>query len=161
MDVYAVNRMFEQIDGDDNDVDVHGMDANTRKRLKVGRLMQRKKTKPQKPVSTKLPYSLANIPKLQGESMSKLRKRGYIEEAGPKLKMTPGKFALIMTNPNHNKSLHGEYDTVEEAFKEAKKILARWVQDKTRAKWSVSVINVWSPTDGQRIWHRTGKQGPK
>jgi hypothetical protein len=91
--------------------------------------------------------------------MSKLRRRGYLDEAS-KLKMTPGKFALIMTNPKGYKSLHDEYPTPEAAMKMANAILARWAKEGNRAKWSVSVINVWSPTDGQRIYHRTGRQGP-
>jgi hypothetical protein len=43
---------------DDNDVDIHGMDANTRKRLKIKGKGKVKKRKPLPPKNTKMPYGL-------------------------------------------------------------------------------------------------------
>jgi len=74
-----------EMEGDDDDLGPFGMDANTRKRLKVSRLMQKKKVKPKRPMRTKLPYSLARVPKLSAgeetEDMSRLRDRKYLSES--------------------------------------------------------------------------------
>lgn len=59
-------RAFDDIDVDANDVDTHGMDAMTRRRLRVKRLHQKVgKKKPRRPLNTKTPYGSADIPALE------------------------------------------------------------------------------------------------
>ena len=53
--------LFERIVGDENDLDQFGMDAMTRKRLKVKNKMARVKRKPMRSLPTKLPRQLADI----------------------------------------------------------------------------------------------------
>ena len=69
MDLKVVNEVLsnlvEQVDDIDlNDLDSFGMDAMTRKRLRVKRLHVPKKKKVQRPVHNRMPYSLKNLPSL-------------------------------------------------------------------------------------------------
>lgn len=57
---------------DRNDVDEFGVDASSRERLKMGKLVVKKK-KPLRPMRTKLPYSLSRF----GEESPGLRSRKY------------------------------------------------------------------------------------
>lgn len=76
--------MFEDLytEEDENDVDEFGMDPHTRRRLRVKSKGQMKgKKKPMRPMRTRMPYSLAKVPKLGGVDEMKLRSRAYISEA--------------------------------------------------------------------------------
>lgn len=93
----------EQSYSDSNDIDQHGMDSATKRRLKVHRLMQKRKVKPEPPIRSKMPYSLANVPKLSDKwenkmsnaTESKLRNRRYVvEEAAGEVEIKPGAFKL-------------------------------------------------------------------
>lgn len=88
-----------------------------------------------------------------------LRQRGYLTEA--KFKLTPGKFALVVTNPHGDRSLHNEYSTYEKATAVMKAILTRWHKEKPFHKWQVSLIQVWKSGKQNLLWHRDGKQGPR
>jgi len=92
-----ISILGEQPVGDENDVDAFGMDAHTRRRLRVDRLLQpRGKKKPRKPMRTKMPHSLARIPRLGNEEIvnSSLRRRGYLAESVRVLKKAPPKTAV-------------------------------------------------------------------
>lgn len=61
----ALVDLLEQMDDVDlNDLDAFGMDAMTRKRLKVQRLQVRPKKQVQRPLKRKMPTSLRNLPAL-------------------------------------------------------------------------------------------------
>lgn len=63
---YLGERAFDDVDMDANDVDTHGMDAMTRRRLRVKKLHQKVgKKKPRRPLNTKTPYGSADIPALE------------------------------------------------------------------------------------------------
>jgi hypothetical protein len=105
--------LFEQLAGDDNDLDMHGMDAMQRKRLKVGRLMQKKKVKPRKPMRSKLPYSMANVPKMRDES--RLRERGYLSEAKRvNVNARKGSFEIVKQDPNKPYIPYAKGNTIRE-----------------------------------------------
>jgi len=66
MDLRAINEvlltLLEQVDDVDlNDLGAFGMDAMSRKRLRVKRLHVKGKKKVRRPVKTSMPFSLRNI----------------------------------------------------------------------------------------------------
>lgn len=70
MNLRVVNEMLlslvEQVDDDIdlNDLGPFGMDAMTRKRLRVKRLHAKKKKKVKRPMKNRMPYSLRNLPSM-------------------------------------------------------------------------------------------------
>ena len=70
MNLQAVNdvllNLVEQVDDDIdlNDLGPFGMDAMSRRRLRVKRLHVKKKKKVERPMKNRMPYSLRNVPAL-------------------------------------------------------------------------------------------------
>jgi len=102
-----VSALGEQVAGDENDLDTFGMDAMTRKRLGAQKLLRSAgRKKPQRPMNSKVPYSLAKIHKLGKEEDVELslRNRSYIGERrkvdpsmafpGEERKVRPGSFKI-------------------------------------------------------------------
>jgi len=144
----SIVELVEQLAGDDNDVDSFGMDPLTKKRLKVSRLMQRKKIKPRKPMRSKLPYSMAKVPKLpesEGFGMSKLRRREYLGErqkvaaglamGGEDRTSRPGAFKISSNILNWFKQETGIENPEQFLFKSQREIINKIPRDKLPIIW--------------------------
>jgi len=167
MEIYQVNMLLEELEGDDNDVDAFGMDAMQRKRLKVGRLMQKKKVKPRQPMSSKMPYSMANIPKLPAGheeiEMSSLRKREYLGERqktragldmGDLDKPTrPGAFKISSKTLKAFKKAGLMVNPEDYLFKSQRDIISKIPREKLATVWGADNM-----ADAQDVIARSPKQ---